>query len=188
MYCASSLSQSNHWPHWLFFPSASYGSGKPEQSDEIIIVLNYHMEPFHEWDVKEIKKSEVTYSQVWRPILRIHALHFTHPSAHTQQWTHTQWTHTRSSGQPFMLRRPRSNWGSVLCSRAPRRGIKGGERTVHSLPHLQSLPARDSNSQPFNYESYSLPLGHDFPGRVYILSKNLHMQRWTFRFAAIRND
>ncbi len=35
---------------------------------------------------------------------------------HTQQWTHTQWTHTRSSGQPFMLRRPRNSWGSVPCS------------------------------------------------------------------------
>ncbi len=38
---------------------------------------------------------------------------------------------------------------------------------IHS-PHLQSLPDRDSNSQPFDYESDSLPLGHDFPvmGRV----------------------
>ncbi len=33
---------------------------------------------------------------------------------------------------------------------------------IHS-PHLQSLPDRDSNSQPFDYESDSLPLGHDFP-------------------------
>ncbi len=30
-------------------------------------------------------------------------------------------------------------------------------------PHRQSLPDRDSNSQPFNYKSDSLPLGHDFP-------------------------
>ncbi len=30
-------------------------------------------------------------------------------------------------------------------------------------PHLQFLPARDSNSQPFDYESNSLPLGHDSP-------------------------
>ncbi len=53
--------------------------------------------------------------------------------------------------------------GSVPCSRAPRRGIEGGENAVHSLPHLQTLPDRDSNTQPFNYESNSLPLGHDYP-------------------------
>ncbi len=34
------------------------------------------------------------------------------------------------------------------------------ELDIHS-PHLQSLPDRESNSQPFNYESDSLPLGHD---------------------------
>ncbi len=32
---------------------------------------------------------------------------------------------------------------------------------IHS-PH-RVLPDRDSNSQPFDYESNSLPLGHDFP-------------------------
>ncbi len=32
-------------------------------------------------------------------------------SAHTQQWTHTPWTHPRYSGQPFMLRRSGSSWG-----------------------------------------------------------------------------
>ncbi len=44
------------------------------------------------------------------------------------------------------------------------RGIEGGERAlyIHSL-HLQFLPDRDSNSQPFDYESDSPPLGHDPP-------------------------
>ncbi len=37
---------------------------------------------------------------------------------HSSEHTHT-WTHTRSSGQPFMLRRQGSSWGSVPCSRAP---------------------------------------------------------------------
>ncbi len=36
---------------------------------------------------------------------------FTHPSANTQQWTHIPWTHTQSSGQPFMLQRPGSSRG-----------------------------------------------------------------------------
>ncbi len=79
-------------------------------------------------------------------------------SAHTQQWTHTH-THTRSSGQLFVLRRPGSSWGfggwvllkgtSVVVSRVER------VLYIHSV-HLQFLPARDSNSQPLNYESDSL--------------------------------
>ncbi len=57
-------------------------------------------------------------------------------NTHTEQWTHTrssehththgavnthteQWTHTRSSGQPYMLRRTGSSWGSMPCLRAP---------------------------------------------------------------------
>ncbi len=57
---------------------------------------------------------EVKCGQVWWPILRICALHLTHPKCtHTAVNTHThtqQWTHTRSSGQP-MLRPPGSIWG-----------------------------------------------------------------------------
>ncbi len=41
---------------------------------------------------------------------------YTHPSAHTQQWSHTPWTHTRSSGQPFMLRAQGAVGGSVGVS------------------------------------------------------------------------
>ncbi len=38
-------------------------------------------------------------------------------------------------------------------------GIEGGESAVHSLPpHLQFLPARDSNSQPLGYKSDSLTI------------------------------
>ncbi len=66
------------------------------------------------------KWRDVTYGQVWWPILGICALHLTHPTCtHTAVNTHTPWTHTRSSGQPFMLQRPGSSWGSVPCSRAP---------------------------------------------------------------------
>ncbi len=51
------------------------------------------------------------------------------------------------------------------------RGIEGGESTVHSLPHLQFLPARDSNSQPLDYESDSLTIRprHSY----YIISDDL---------------
>ncbi len=40
-------------------------------------------------------ESDVTYSQVCWHILGIRALHFTHPSAHTQQWTHTHTVNTQ---------------------------------------------------------------------------------------------
>ncbi len=83
-----------------------------------------------------------------------------------------------------VLKVERAVGGSVPCSRAPQswywrwreqlgvrclaqghlsRGIEGGESAVHSLPpHLQFPPARDSNPQPFDYKSNSLPLNHDF--------------------------
>ncbi len=35
-------------------------------------------------------------------------------------------------------------------------GIEGVESAGHSLPHLQFLPARDSNSQPFDYDSLNI--------------------------------
>ncbi len=51
-------------------------------------------------------------------------------------WTHTPWTHTRSSGQPFMLRSPGSS-----------RGIEGGESAVHSLPP-PTIPAGPETRTP----------------------------------------
>ncbi len=44
--------------------------------------------------------------QVLSPILRICALHLTHPRC-----THTPGTHIRNSGQPFILQRPGSSCG-----------------------------------------------------------------------------
>ncbi len=43
------------------------------------------------------------------------------------------------------------------------RGIEGGESSVHSTPHLQFLPAQDSNSQPLDYESSSLTIRRQLP-------------------------
>ncbi len=43
------------------------------------------------------------------------------------------------------------------------RGIEGVESAGYSLPHLQFLPARDSNSQPFDYESDSLTIRPRIP-------------------------
>ncbi len=43
-------------------------------------------------------------------VLCIYPSKCTHSSEHTHTHTHTPWTHTRSSGQPFMLRCPGSSW------------------------------------------------------------------------------
>ncbi len=81
-----------------------------------------------------LSESDMKYSQVWWPILWTHALHLpiqvhTHSSEHTH-CEHTLW----AVGSNLCC----SAWGvvgcSVPCSRAPRRGIKGGDSAVHSLP------------------------------------------------------
>ncbi len=86
-------------------------------------------------------ESDVTYGQVWWPILGICALHLTHPKCtHTAVNTHTPWTHTRSSGQPFMLRRPGSSWGFGALLKGTAVMVLRVERAlyIHS-PHLQFL-------------------------------------------------
>ncbi len=116
--------------------------------------------PKHKMIKKKKSVSEVTCGQVWWPILGICALHLTHPKCtHTAVNTHTPWTHTRSSGQPFMLRRPGSSWGFGDLLKGTSVVVLRMERAlyIHS-PHLQFLPARDLNSQPFDYESDSLTI------------------------------
>ncbi len=78
---------------------------------------------------------------------------------HTQQWTHTG-----SRGQPFTLQHPGSSWGFGALLKGTSVVVLSVERALYiQSPHLQYLLDRDSNSQPFDYESASLPLGHDFP-------------------------
>ncbi len=108
---------------------------------------------------------KVTYGQVWWPILGIRALHSTHPKCtHTAVNTHTPCTHTRSSGQPFMLRRPGSSWGFGALLKGTSIMVLRVERAlyIHS-PHLQFLPARDSNPRPLGYESDSLTIRPRLP-------------------------
>ncbi len=123
------------------------------------------------------KKSNVTYDQVWWLILAFRALHYT-SKVHTQQWTHTHssehthipWTHTRSSGHWFMLRRPGSSWGFGALLKGTSVVVLRVERVlyIHSPPpHLQFLLDRDSNSQPFDYESVSLTIRPRLPHRCF---------------------
>ncbi len=68
-------------------------------------------------------------------------------------------THTRSSGQPFLLQRPGSSWGFGALLKGTSVVVLRVERVLYiHTPHLQSLPARDLNSQPFDYESDSLTI------------------------------
>ncbi len=96
------------------------------------------------------------------PILGICALHLTHPKcAHTHSSEHT---HTRSSGQPFMLRRPGSSCGFGALLKGTSVVVLRVKRAlyIHS-PHLQFLPVRDSNPQPLDYESESLTIRPRLP-------------------------
>ncbi len=84
---------------------------------------------------------------------------FTHPKCtHTavNTHTHTRWTHTRSSGQPFMLQRPGSSWVFGALLKGTSVVVLRVESAGHSLPHLQFLPAQESNSQHLDYKSDSL--------------------------------
>ncbi len=70
--------------------------------------------------ITEVKWSDVTYGQVWWPILGICALHLTHPKcAHTQQWTHTHREHTPGAVGSHCCGAQGAVGGSVPCSRAP---------------------------------------------------------------------
>ncbi len=112
-------------------------------------------------------KSDVTCGHVWWPILGISALHLSHlKCTHTavNTHTHTPWTHTRSSGLPFMLRRPGSSWGFGALLKDTSVVVLKEERAlyIHS-PHLQFLSAWDSNPQPLDYESNSLTIRPRLP-------------------------
>ncbi len=66
----------------------------------------------------------------------------------TLHLTYPKCTHTRSSGQPFMLRRPGSSWGFGAL-------LKG--TSVH-WPTYNSCWTWDSNLQPLGYKSNSLTI------------------------------
>ncbi len=71
-------------------------------------------------------------------------------------------THTRSSGQPFMLWHPGSSWGFGALLKGTSVVVLRVERAPHSL-NLQFLQARDSNSQPLGYKSDSLTIRPRLP-------------------------
>ncbi len=77
-------------------------------------------------------------------------------------------THTRSSGQPFMLRHPGSSWGFGVLLKGTSVVVLRVERAlcIHS-PTYNSCRTWDSNSQPLGYESDSLTIRPRLPQHCY---------------------
>ncbi len=97
--------------------------------------------------------------QVWWPILGICPLHLTHPSAHSQQWTHT-----RSSGQPYCGARGAVG-GSVPCSRVSPQSWywRWREHLLFTPPTDNPCRTWESNRQPLGYKSNSLTIRPRLP-------------------------
>ncbi len=91
------------------------------------------------------------YAAAPREQLGVWCLALTHTHTHTEQWA------------ALYAAAPREQLGVWCLAQGHHVMVLKVERAlcIHS-PHQQSLPDRDSNSQPFNYESDFLPLGHDF--------------------------
>ncbi len=79
--------------------------------------------------------------------------------------THTLWTHTQSSGQPFFCCGARGAvGGSVPCSRAPQSWYwRWRERCTFTPPTYNSCRTWDSNLWPLGYESDSLSIRPQLP-------------------------
>ncbi len=90
---------------------------------------------------------------------RICPLHLTHPSAHSQQWTHT-----RSSGQPFCGARGAVG-GSVPCSRVSPQSWywRWREHLLFTPPTDNPCLTWESNLQPLGYKSNSLTIRPRLP-------------------------
>ncbi len=108
------------------------------------------------------KGREVVCGQVWWPILGICPLHLTHPSAHSQQWTHT-----RSSGQPYCGARGAVG-GSVPCSRVSPQSWywRWREHLLFTPPTDNPCRTWESNLQPLGYKSNSLTIRPRLPSKL----------------------
>ncbi len=111
------------------------------------------------WKILKEREREVVCGQVWWPILGICPLHLTHPSAHSQQWTHT-----RSSGQPCCGARGAFG-GLVPCSRVSPQSWYWGwrEHLLFTPPTDNPCRTWDSNLQPLGYKSNSLTIRPRLP-------------------------
>ncbi len=98
------------------------------------------------------KWSDVTYGQVWWPILGICALHLSHPKCtHSSEHTHTVNTHPEQWAAIYAAAPGEQLGVRCLAQGHLSRGIEGGESAVHSLPPPTIPSCRDSNPQPSNH-------------------------------------
>ncbi len=88
-------------------------------------------------------------------------------------YLYTPRTHTRSSGQPFMLwRSGSSQWFGALLKGTLVVVLRVERVLYNHSRQLQFQPVRDSNSQPLNYESDSLTIRPRLPQdfRIHLVS------------------
>ncbi len=133
---------------------------------------------------------KVTYGQVWwqpTPNLcsafnpsKVH----THSSEHTHTpWTpHTPWTHTRSSGQPFMLRCPGSSWGfgALLNGLTSVVVLWRRERWTFTPPTYNSCRPETLTRNLWVTSPTLWPLGHDVPHSLIVkvlCQNNVRMEK-----------
>ncbi len=82
--------------------------------------------------------------------------------------THTMNTHPEQWAVIYAVAPGEQLWVRWFSQGHLSRGIEGGVSAGYSLPHLQFLPVRDSNSQPLDYESDSLTISSRLP-QIFII-------------------
>ncbi len=110
-------------------------------------------------------KVKVTWHDMW-PSMVTHTQNLC-SAFNPSKCTHTPWTHTRSSGQPF-------SWGFLLKGTSV--VVLRVERAlyIHSL-HLQFLPDLRREPWPLDYESDSLTIRPRLPIYIYLNYMNINI-------------
>ncbi len=112
----------------------------------------------------------MTCGQVWWPILRICALHLTHPNCtHTAvEHTHTVNTHPEQWAAIYAAAPGEQLGVRCLAQGHLSLGIEGGRECCTFTPPTYNLCRTwDSNSQPLGYESNSLTIRPRLPHITY---------------------
>ncbi len=102
-----------------------------------------------------LKAKVTTYSQIWWPLLEILALHLP-IQVHTHSSEHTHREHTHPEQWPAIYAAAPGEQLGVRC-------LAQGHLVMVLKVERALYIHRQDNSQPFDYKSDSLPLGHDFP-------------------------
>ncbi len=144
---------------WIIYFNYTYAT-----YEYIVLIFSFSFSYFSTLSV--VLASMVTHTQNLCSAFNPYKVH-----THTAVNTHTPWTHTRSSGKPFMLRRPGSSRGFSVLLKSTSVVVLKEERAldIHSPPPptYNLCWTWDSNSQPFDYESDSLIIRPRLPTIIY---------------------